>query len=79
MVVPQAFRLLNIATAAELTAAEARKLAAALLDALGLPADTTDVDLVVATVTDLAAQVAGMDPTKPSTVAPPQPSATASR
>lgn len=43
--------------------------AAALLDALGLPADTTDADLVVATATDLAAQAAGMNPEKPSTVA----------
>jgi len=43
--------------------------AAALLDALGLPADTTDVDLVVATATDLAAQAAGTDPAKASDVA----------
>ncbi|AWT55809.1 phage protease [Mycolicibacterium smegmatis] len=43
--------------------------AAALIEALGLPADTTDADLIVATVADLAAQVAGMNPEKPSTVA----------
>ncbi|XTP37170.1 hypothetical protein ACORG1_13525 [Mycobacterium sp. TJFP1] len=43
--------------------------AAALLDALGLPADTTDLELVVDTATDLAAQVADLDPAKPSTVA----------
>lgn len=42
---------------------------AALLEALGLPPDTADPDLVVATVTDLAAQAAGVDPAKPSTVA----------
>lgn len=40
-----------------------------LLDALGLPADTTDVELVLAAVVDLAAQAAGMNPEKPSTVA----------
>lgn len=43
--------------------------AAAMLDALGLPADTTDPDLIVATVVDLATQAAGLDPAKPSTVA----------
>ena len=43
--------------------------AAALLEALGLPADTEDVDLIVATATDLAAQVQALDPAKPSTVA----------
>src|SRR5215207_8083436 len=43
--------------------------AAALLEALGLPADTTDVDLVVATATDLAAQAADTGMSKPSTVA----------
>lgn len=40
-----------------------------LLTALGLPADTTDPDLVVETVKDLAVQVADLDPAKPSTVA----------
>lgn len=43
--------------------------AAALLDALGLPADTAAVDLVVQTAADLAAQVAGMNPAQPSSVA----------
>jgi hypothetical protein len=43
--------------------------AAALLDALGLPADTDDADLIVATTADLAAQVAGMTPEQPSSVA----------
>jgi hypothetical protein len=43
--------------------------AAALLEALGLPADTTDADLVVATAKDLAAHAAGLNPEKPSTVA----------
>ncbi|ETB31463.1 phage protease [Mycobacterium avium] len=43
--------------------------AAALLDALGLPADTGDVELILATAKDLAAQAAGMNPEKPSTVA----------
>lgn len=44
--------------------------AAALVDALGLPDDTTDVQLVLDTATDLAAQVAaGVDPEKASTVA----------
>lgn len=43
--------------------------AATLLDALGLPADTADVETVLATVVDLAAQAAGMNPEKPSTVA----------
>ncbi|MDA4110189.1 hypothetical protein MHOL44478_23435 [Mycobacterium holsaticum DSM 44478] len=42
---------------------------AALLDALGLPADTDDPQLVVDTVADLAAQAAGMNPEQPSTVA----------
>jgi hypothetical protein len=38
---------------------------------LGLPADTdpTNVDLILSTVADLAAQVAELDPAKPSTVA----------
>jgi hypothetical protein len=43
--------------------------AAALLEALGLPADTADVQLILDTVTDLAAQAAGINPEKPSTVA----------
>ena len=43
--------------------------AAALLDALGLPADTTDPQLVVDTVVDLAAQAEALDPAKQSTVA----------
>ncbi|WP_163751241.1 hypothetical protein [Mycolicibacterium helvum] len=42
---------------------------AALLEALGLPADTNDPDLVAATATDLAAQVQALDPAKPSTIA----------
>jgi hypothetical protein len=42
---------------------------AALVAALGLPADTTDAQLVVDTTTDLAAQVAGMNPAQPSSVA----------
>lgn len=42
---------------------------AALLEALGLPADTTDAQLVVDTTADLAAQVQALDPAKPSTVA----------
>lgn len=42
---------------------------AALLDALGLPADTTDTGLVVATAQDLAAQAAGINAEKPSTIA----------
>jgi len=42
---------------------------AALLEALGLPADTDDADLIVATAHDLATQVEGLDPAKPSTVA----------
>lgn len=41
----------------------------ALLEPLGLPADTTDAEVVVATAADLAAQVEGLDPDKPSTVA----------
>jgi hypothetical protein len=43
--------------------------AAALLEALGLPADSTDVDLVVQTAQDLAAQVEALDPAKPASVA----------
>jgi hypothetical protein len=43
--------------------------AVVLLELLGLPADTTDVQLVLDTVSDLAAQVAEIDPAKPSTVA----------
>jgi hypothetical protein len=43
--------------------------AAVLLEALGLPAETADVDLVVQTAQDLAAQVAGMTPEQPSSVA----------
>src|SRR5690348_11566002 len=43
--------------------------AAALLEALGLPADTTDAQLVVDTTKDLAAQAETLDPAKPSTVA----------
>lgn len=42
---------------------------AALLEAVGLPADTDDPQLVVDTVADLAAQAAGMNPEQPSTVA----------
>lgn len=42
---------------------------AVLLDALGLPADTADAQLVVDTAVDLAAQAEGVDPAKPSTVA----------
>lgn len=42
---------------------------AALLEALGLPVDTSDPDLVVATTKDLAAQAAGIDSEKPSTIA----------
>ncbi|MFT8180081.1 Mu-like prophage I protein [Mycobacteroides abscessus subsp. abscessus] len=40
-----------------------------LLDVLGLPADTTDPTLVLATAADLATQAEGVDPAKPSTVA----------
>lgn len=40
-----------------------------LLATLGLPADTTDAALVLATAADLAAQAEGVDPAKPSTVA----------
>lgn len=40
-----------------------------MLEALGLPADTTDTDLIVAAATDLAQQVEALDPSKPSTVA----------
>lgn len=43
--------------------------ATALLEALGLPADTTDAQLVVDTTVDLAAQAQAVDPAKPSTVA----------
>lgn len=43
--------------------------AAALLDALGLPPDTDDPDLIIATVVDLAAQAASTEPAKPSEVA----------
>lgn len=42
---------------------------AALLEALGLPPDTVDADLVVDTTKDLAAQAQALDPAKPSTVA----------
>ncbi|WP_235624008.1 hypothetical protein [Mycolicibacterium goodii] len=42
---------------------------AALLETLGLPADTDDPQLVVDTVADLAAQAVGMNPEQPSTVA----------
>lgn len=42
---------------------------AALLEALGLPPDTADAQLVVDTAVDLAAQVEALDPAKPSTVA----------
>jgi len=41
----------------------------ALLEALGLPPDTDDAQLVVDTAADLAAQVEALDPAKPSTVA----------
>jgi Mu-like prophage I protein len=41
----------------------------ALLEALGLPAETDDADLIVATTVDLAAQVEALDRAKPSTVA----------
>jgi hypothetical protein len=43
--------------------------AGALLQALGLPDDTDDTDLVVQTAADLASQVADTDMAKPSTVA----------
>jgi hypothetical protein len=36
--------------------------AAALLESLGLPPETTDIDLILATVADLAAQAAAMNP-----------------
>lgn len=42
---------------------------AAVLDALGLPADTTDAQLVIDTATDLAAQAEGITAAKPSTIA----------
>lgn len=41
----------------------------ALLEALGLPPDPTDPELVIDTAKDLAAQVAGMTPEQPSSVA----------
>lgn len=41
----------------------------ALIDVLGLPPDTTDPQLVVDTVTDLAAQASGINTEKPSTIA----------
>ncbi|GFG62808.1 hypothetical protein MKUB_29180 [Mycobacterium kubicae] len=41
---------------------------AALLDALGLPADTDDANLVVDTAKDLATQVQGLDTAKASAV-----------
>lgn len=40
-----------------------------LLDALGLPQDTSDPELVIATAKDLAAQAAGINAEKPSTIA----------
>lgn len=43
--------------------------AAALLDALGLPADTADMALILDTAADLAAQAAGINTEKPSTIA----------
>lgn len=43
--------------------------AAALLTALGLPADTTDPELIHATAADLAAQAEGIDTAQPSTIA----------
>ena len=43
--------------------------AAALLEALGLPAETTDAQLVIDTTKDLASQAEAVDPAKPSTVA----------
>ncbi|EUA09287.1 hypothetical protein I546_4165 [Mycobacterium kansasii 732] len=43
--------------------------AAKLFDSLGLPADTSDVETVLATVADLAAQAAGVSAEKPSTIA----------
>lgn len=45
------------------------KQTAALLDMLGLPADTTDPELVLATVADLAAQAAAASDPAPSAVA----------
>ncbi|MDT5185810.1 MAG: hypothetical protein QOI29_3968 [Mycobacterium sp.] len=42
---------------------------AALLDALGLPPDTGDAQLVLDTAADLAAQTAAIDNEKPSTIA----------
>jgi hypothetical protein len=43
--------------------------AAALLEAQGLPADTDDPHLVMATAVDLATKAAGTEPAKPSEVA----------
>jgi hypothetical protein len=43
--------------------------AGALLEALGLPNNTNDVDLAVQTAHDLTVQVEALDPAKPSTVA----------
>ncbi len=43
--------------------------AAQLLDLLGLPADTTDPELILATLADLAAQAADTGEPKPSEVA----------
>lgn len=40
-----------------------------LLDALGLPEDTSDPELVIATAKDLAAQAAGMKAEQPASVA----------
>lgn len=40
-----------------------------LLETLGLPTDTTDTALILSTGEDLAAQVAAIDPAKPSTIA----------
>jgi hypothetical protein len=42
---------------------------AAVLEALGLPPDSDDPELVVATAADLAAQAQALDPARPSTVA----------
>ncbi len=43
--------------------------AAAVLEALGLPGDTTDPQLVADTAADMAAQVAASGPAKPSAIA----------
>lgn len=40
-----------------------------ILTTLGLPANTTDPDVVIATAEDLAAESADIDPAKPSTIA----------